>query len=195
MTPPLGYHLAKKGLVCKLNKSLYGFRQASRQWFCKFSTTLLAHGFAQSRNDYFLLTFGSSPSLPILLVYLDDIVLDEPNFTKTVESHALLSVIVQTKSSCTLNLHQVKVYCFLQLILLRFQHKGLLFPSTNSLALSVYVDVDCGSCVDTRRSTTDFYLFLGDVLVYLKAKLQPTVSKSFAEAEYMALSSAASEVV
>jgi len=61
--------------VCKLKKSLYGIKQASRQWFSKLSTTLVSLRYQQSKNDYSLFINKSSTYITIAAVYVDDIML------------------------------------------------------------------------------------------------------------------------
>jgi hypothetical protein len=53
--------------------------------------------------------------------------------------------------------------------------------------LSAYSDADWAGCPDSRRSTSGFYIYLGDNLVSWSSKRQTTVSRSSAEAEYQAV--------
>nr|GEU88809.1 ribonuclease H-like domain-containing protein [Tanacetum cinerariifolium] len=75
MTLPDGYNDENKSKVCKLNKSLYGLKQASRQWNAKLTTALAELGFEQSRFDYSLYTNHNGDEFIALLVYVDDIVI------------------------------------------------------------------------------------------------------------------------
>ncbi|KAL0409668.1 UNVERIFIED_CONTAM: Retrovirus-related Pol polyprotein from transposon RE2 [Sesamum radiatum] len=74
MTPPEGYAVAP-GLVCKLERSLYGLKQASRQWNAELTSKLAVFGFKQSAHDHCLFTKTTSTGFLALLVYVDDILL------------------------------------------------------------------------------------------------------------------------
>lgn len=75
MKIPPGYSYQGENQVCKLNKSLYGLKQAGRNWFQKFSQALLDVGFTQSRADYSLFFRIQGTSQVFILVYVNDIVL------------------------------------------------------------------------------------------------------------------------
>ncbi|XP_016647585.1 PREDICTED: uncharacterized mitochondrial protein AtMg00810-like [Prunus mume] len=75
MSPPPGLRRQGENLVCRLHKSLYGLKQASRQWFAKFTEAILAAGFIQSKADYSLFTRKDGKSFTALLIYVDDILI------------------------------------------------------------------------------------------------------------------------
>ncbi|KAL5563008.1 hypothetical protein UlMin_032755 [Ulmus minor] len=65
--------------VCLLHKSLYGLKQASRQWFSKFSTAIMDLGFRQSPSDHSLFVKNDNGLFIALLVYVDDVIIASNN--------------------------------------------------------------------------------------------------------------------
>ena len=73
MLPPEGYTKAAPDQVCKLVRSLYGLKQASRQWNLELSRFLVSKGFKQSKSDYSLFSRESHGRYTHILVYVDDL--------------------------------------------------------------------------------------------------------------------------
>lgn len=79
MLPPPGYKGVQPDQVCKLVRSLYGLKQASREWNMEFCHQLFAQGFVQSPSNHCLFTRGSGDDFICLLVYVDDVLITSPS--------------------------------------------------------------------------------------------------------------------
>ena len=62
-------------LVCKLRKSIYGLKQASRQWYFKFHEVISSFGFVESLMDQCIYQKVSGSKICFLVLYVDDILL------------------------------------------------------------------------------------------------------------------------
>ncbi|KAK9083162.1 hypothetical protein Scep_029633 [Stephania cephalantha] len=76
MDQPEGFlTTGKENLVCKLKKSIYGLKQASRQWYIKFNNTITSYGFVENTVDRCIYMKISGSKFIILVLYVDDILL------------------------------------------------------------------------------------------------------------------------
>lgn len=83
--------------VCKLQKSLYGLKQALRPWFSKLSLALKTCGFSQSKSDYSLFTLHQSHHHTIILIYVDDLIIAGNHPATITNTKAFLSSIFHMK--------------------------------------------------------------------------------------------------
>jgi hypothetical protein len=70
---------------------------------------------------------------------------------------------------------------------------GVLIRYSSSSDLVVYTNTDWAGCLDTRRSTSGYAVFLRDNLILWSAKRQTVVSHSSADAEYRAIANGVAE--
>ncbi|KAK9929256.1 hypothetical protein M0R45_026360 [Rubus argutus] len=91
MNLPPGFGRKGENQVCKLHKSLYGLKQASRQWFLKLAAALKGGGFIQSWSDYSLFIRNHQGRFTVLLVYVDDVIVAGNNLQDILATKAFLA--------------------------------------------------------------------------------------------------------
>jgi hypothetical protein len=72
---------------------------------------------------------------------------------------------------------------------------GLHIVKSPSLLVSSFLDADRVGCLDDKRSTGGFTIFLGLNLVSWRAQKQPTESGSSTKAEYNALANTTAQII
>jgi transposase InsO family protein len=71
MDQPEGFSIkGKEHLACKLKKSIYGLKQASRQWYLKFHNTITSFGFKENTVDRCIYLKVSGSKFIFLILYV-----------------------------------------------------------------------------------------------------------------------------
>jgi hypothetical protein len=65
----------KEKLGCRLKKSIYGLKQASRQWYLKFDKIIKEFGFKENVEDNCVYVKFKNGKYIFLILYVDDILL------------------------------------------------------------------------------------------------------------------------
>ncbi|XP_020990165.1 uncharacterized mitochondrial protein AtMg00810-like [Arachis duranensis] len=168
-------------------KSLYGLKQASRQWNIKLTQTLVDAGYKQFFDDHSLFIKKQSQSFTAILVYVDDLVLTGNDIGEINSIKQDLDDKFKIK-----DLGDLKYFLGMEVARSNSGSGsrpaiGLFFSSTFNLHLTGFADADWATCADTRRSISGYCFMLGNSLISWKSKKQTTVAKSSAEAEYRSL--------
>ena len=64
----------KEHMGCRLKKSIYGLKQASRQWYLKFDGTIRKFGFKENVEDNCIYTKFKNGKFIFLILYVNAIV-------------------------------------------------------------------------------------------------------------------------
>lgn len=106
MNQPIGYDDGS-GRVCKLSKSLYGLKQASRCWNRKFTSFIEKFGFEISVSDPCVFVCNGENGMMILAIYVDDGLIAAEN------ANDILPVIEHLREEFEIKVFELK--CFLGL--------------------------------------------------------------------------------
>ncbi|KAM1356775.1 hypothetical protein ACFX2H_030666 [Malus domestica] len=89
--PPGFIERGKESMVCKLTKSIYGLKQASRQWYKKFDQVVNSFGFSENKIDNCIYMKQAKSDFIFVVLYVDDILLASSSVQLLKETKQMLS--------------------------------------------------------------------------------------------------------
>jgi hypothetical protein len=81
----------KEHMGCHLRKSIYGLKQASRQWYLKFDETIRSFDFKENEEDNCIYARFRNGKFIFLILYVDDILLASSDVSLLLETKRFLS--------------------------------------------------------------------------------------------------------
>ena len=75
MTLPEGFSSVDSKKVCKLQKSIYGLKQASMSWNIRFNEAIKGYGFIQNEDEPCIYKKISGSIVVFLILYVGDILI------------------------------------------------------------------------------------------------------------------------
>ena len=72
---PKGFESEDSSKVCKLNRSIYGLKQASRSWNHHFDEPICSYDFIKNEDEPCVYKKVSGSQITFLVLYVDDILL------------------------------------------------------------------------------------------------------------------------
>ena len=75
MIQPEGFISIDESKVCKLQRSIYGLKQASRSWNIYFDKVIRTYGFVRNREKSYIYKWANGSIIVLLILYVDDILL------------------------------------------------------------------------------------------------------------------------
>ena len=92
MKQPEGFIVpGKEKTICKLKKSIYGLKQASKQWYRKFDSVISIFGFTENVVDECVYLKTQGNNFNFLILYVDDILLASRNLKLLKDTKIFLS--------------------------------------------------------------------------------------------------------
>ncbi|GJY44755.1 retrotransposon protein, putative, ty1-copia subclass [Tanacetum coccineum] len=200
--------------VCKLKRSIYGLKQASRQWNKRFDDEIKKFGFSQNQDEPCVYVKASGSYVTFLILYVDDILIMGNNIPMLQDVKIYLGRCASTPAeiqrmqnipyASAVGSIMYVVRCtrpdvaFGQNITSRFQHNPGEVHWTavkNVLKASCYTDAGYLTDADDMKSQTGYVFVLNKGAVDWKSTKKSIFATSSIDAEYIAAFDASKEAV